>query len=123
MSSLAETLDIPEYIVAFFLAAIGTSLPELVVTLTAIRQGQKDLAIGNALGATFIDSTLSIGIGPLIAPVLVTPSLVVVGSVGAAVAIGLVAGILALRGKHDWRTGILFILIYLAFYFLLLTRM
>ena len=119
-STLAEALSVPEYIVAFFLAAIGTSLPELVVTITAMRQGQKELAIGDALGSSFVDTTLSIGIGPLIAPIVVTTSLVTIGSISAAVAIALVAGILALRGKHDRKTGVVFILFYLAFYVLLL---
>jgi cation:H+ antiporter len=65
LTRLAEAISTPEYVVAFFLASIGTSLPELVVTTTAIRQGQRELAIGDALGSSFLDSTLSIGIGPL----------------------------------------------------------
>lgn len=120
LTQIAESLSLPEYIVAFFLASIGTSLPELVVTLTAVRRGQSELAIGDALGASFIDATLSIGIGPLIAPIAVTVSLVIPGSLAAAGAVGIVALVLAIRGRHDWRTGAVFILIYLAFYVILL---
>lgn len=120
LTVLAEAISVPEYIVAFFLASVGTSLPELVVEITAIRQHQSELAIGDALGSSFVDSTLSIGIGPLIAPVAVTSSLVVPGSLAAAAAIGLVALIMSTRGRHDWRTGIVFVLVYLAFYFVLL---
>lgn len=120
LTELSEALSVPEYIVAFFLASIGTSLPELVVTTTAVRRKQTELAIGDALGASFIDSTLSIGIGPLIAPVAVTTSLAVAGSLAAAVAVGLVALVLAIRGKHDWATGIPFILLYVVFYVVLL---
>ncbi len=120
LTRLSATLSIPEYIVAFFLASIGTSLPELVVTTTAMRRKQTELAIGDALGASFIDSTLSIGIGPLIAPVAVTASLAVVGSLAAATAIGLVALVLAVRGRHTWASGIPFILLYVVFYVVLL---
>jgi cation:H+ antiporter len=120
LTNLAEALSVPEYIIAFFLASIGTSLPELVVTTTAIRRGERELAIGDALGATFIDSTLSLGIGPLIAPVAVTASLAVVGSLSAAIAVGIVTLTLALRGRHDWRTGVPFIVLYLLFYVVLL---
>lgn len=120
LTRLSEALAVPEYIVAFFLASIGTSLPELVVTTTAMRRKQTELAIGDALGASFIDSTLSIGIGPLIAPVAVTASLAVAGSLAAAAAVGVVALVLALRGRHNWATGIPFILLYVVFYFVLL---
>lgn len=117
---LATAIEVPTYIVAFFLASIGTSLPELVVEVTAVRRGQTEMAIGDALGSSFVDATLSIGIGPLIAPVAVTTSLVVPGSLAAAGAIGIVALVLAIRGRHDWKSGNAFILLYLAFYFLLL---
>lgn len=120
LTSLSEALAVPEYIVAFFLASIGTSLPELVVTTTAMRRGQTELAIGDALGASFIDSTLSIGIGPLLAPIAVTTSLVIPGSLAAATAIGIVSLVLAIRGRHSWATGIPFILLYVAFYVVLL---
>ena len=120
LTELSEALSVPEYIVAFFLASIGTSLPELVVTTTAMRRHQTELAIGDALGASFIDSTLSIGIGPLIAPVAVTTSLAVAGSLAAATAIGLVSLVLALRGRHTWATGLPFILLYVTFYVVLL---
>jgi cation:H+ antiporter len=120
LTRLAEAISTPEYVVAFFLASIGTSLPELVVTTTAIRQGQRELAIGDALGSSFLDSTLSIGIGPLIAPVAVTASFAVKGSLAAAGAIGIVALVLSLRGRHDKLSGVAFILMYLGFYVVLL---
>lgn len=121
LTTLAATIAVPEYIVAFFLASIGTSLPELVVTTTAMRHHQTELAIGDAMGASFIDSTLSIGIGPLFAPIVVTTELVVPGSLAAAAAVGIVSLVLAVRGAHDWRSGIPFLLLYVAFYLLLLS--
>lgn len=120
LTSLSEALSVPEYIIAFFLASIGTSLPELVVTTTAMRRRQTELAIGDALGASFIDATLSIGIGPLVAPIAVTTSLVVPGSLAAATAVGVVALVLSIRGRHNWATGIPFVLLYLVFYVVLL---
>lgn len=121
LTALSETLAVPEYIVAFFLASLGTSLPELVVTTTAMRGGQTELAIGDAMGASFIDSTLAIGIGPLLAPIAVTAELAIPGSLAAAGAVGIVALVLAFRGTHDWKTGVPFLLLYVAFYVLLLS--
>ncbi|MEA1902071.1 MAG: hypothetical protein U9N56_00935 [Actinomycetota bacterium] len=120
LTTLAEAINVPEFIVAFFLASLGTSLPELVVATTAMRRHQTELAVGDALGATLIDSTLSIGIGPLIAPIVVTTSLVVPGSILTAGAVGIVALVLSIRGNHDWRSGVAFVLIYPALYLVLL---
>lgn len=120
LTELSEAIGVPEYIVAFFLASIGTSLPELVVTMTAMRSRQTELAIGDAMGASFIDSTLAVGIGPVFAPIVVSSSLVVTGSLVAAVAVGMVALVLAIRGTHDWRTGVPFVLLYLLLYAVLL---
>jgi len=120
LKTLAEAINTPPFIVAFFGASIGTSLPELIVASTAMRRRQTELAVGDALGATLIDSTLSVGIGPLLAPIAVTTSLVVPASLLTAGAVGAVALTLAVRGRHDRKTAIPFILIYLAFYLLLL---
>ncbi len=116
LTKVAEALDVSEYLVAFVLASLGTSLPELVVNLTAIRAGQRDLAVGGALGASFVDSTLSIAAGPLIAPVAVTAGLVVRGSIAAALTIGLVVVLLSVRHRHDRVSGFALVALYFAFY-------
>ncbi len=118
LTTVAITLAVPEYLIAFFVASIGTSLPELVVDVTAIRKGQRDLAVGDALGSSFVDSTLSIAAGPLIAPVSVTASLVVTGSLLAALVIGIVAVLLSVRRRHDRVSGLLLIALYVGFYVL-----
>ena len=49
--TLSAAFHIPEYLISFFLLAIGTSLPEIVVDLTAVRKKQYELAIGDAIGS------------------------------------------------------------------------
>jgi len=61
-------------------ASFGTSAPEIVVDFTALLRGSPAIALGDALGSSLIDATLSIGIGPLIAPAEVTPSLALTGA-------------------------------------------
>ena len=56
--TLALELGISETIVGFIVIAIGTSLPELVTTLTAIRKKENSLSVGNIIGANVIDTTL-----------------------------------------------------------------
>lgn len=57
-SELAAILHVPESIIGVTLIAIGTSLPELVTTITAIAKKQSSLSIGNIIGANIIDTTL-----------------------------------------------------------------
>lgn len=57
-SDLARYIGISERIIGVTLVAVGTSLPELVTTVTAIIKKQSSLSIGNILGANIIDLTL-----------------------------------------------------------------
>jgi len=57
-SSLAVIFGVPERIIAVTFVAIGTSLPELVTTLTAIRKHESALSVGNIIGANIIDLAL-----------------------------------------------------------------
>lgn len=65
-SGLALWLGVPERVVAVTLVAVGTSLPELVTTLTAIGKGQDSLSVGNVIGANIIDLTLILPLCALI---------------------------------------------------------
>ena len=57
-SELARMLGVPEGIIGATLVAVGTSLPELVTTITALVKRQAGLSIGNIIGANIIDLTL-----------------------------------------------------------------
>ena len=57
-SALARMLGVPDAVIAATMIAIGTSLPELVTTLTAIKKKQASLSVGNIIGANIMDLTL-----------------------------------------------------------------
>ena len=57
-TAIAALLGVPDAIIGATLVAIGTSLPELVTTLTAIAKKQSSLSIGNIVGANIIDLTV-----------------------------------------------------------------
>ena len=117
---LSEVFRIHEYIVSFFLVAIGTSLPELFVDLTAIRKKQYELAIGDIVGSSIVDASISIGIGPLLfSPQRISGEFVRTTGLYAILASIIVILTLALREKVDRKTGILFIIVYLLSYTLL----
>ena len=56
--ALATILHISEDVIGLTLVAIGTSLPELVTTITAIAKKQSSLSVGNIVGANIIDMSL-----------------------------------------------------------------
>lgn len=57
-SDLALLLGVPASIIGVTMVAVGTSLPELVTTLTAIAKKESSLSVGNIVGANVIDLTL-----------------------------------------------------------------
>jgi cation:H+ antiporter len=57
----AIRIGIPQSIIAATLVALGTSLPELVTSLTAVRKGHGELAVGNILGANILNILFVIG--------------------------------------------------------------
>ena len=65
---LATQAGLSERIIGLTIVAIGTSLPELATTVSAIRQGHTDLAIGNAIGSNIFNVFWILGITALVKP-------------------------------------------------------
>lgn len=65
-TKLAEGIGVSQRIISVFAVAIGTSLPELVTTITALRKKEGALSVGNILGANIIDLTLILPICSII---------------------------------------------------------
>jgi cation:H+ antiporter len=117
---LAELAGVPEFLLAFFGASIGTSSPEIVVDVTALLRGAPGIALGDALGSSLVDATLSIGAGPLLFPAEVTPRLAVAGSVYTLFAIACVGIVLTARRRHDRTSGSVLLALYALSYFVLI---
>jgi cation:H+ antiporter len=109
---LSKEVGVPEFLLAFFGASLGTSAPEIAVDITALRRGAPAIALGDALGSSLIDATLSIGIGPIVAPAAVTARLALIGSVYTFIAVLLVGALLAARRRHDRVSGALLVGLY-----------
>ena len=61
-SFIAKTIGISERMISLTIVAIGTSLPELVTSVTATRKGEYDIAIGNVVGSNIFNIGIVIGI-------------------------------------------------------------
>ena len=117
---LSATLKIPEYVISFFLVAIGTSLPELAVDLTALRKKQYEIVIGDIIGSCVVDASLSIGIGLVFFPQAVSSQLATITALYTMFTSLAVISMLAVREKVDKKTGIILIMLYLLSYTLLI---
>jgi cation:H+ antiporter len=116
---LSSALSIPEYFVSFFIVAFGTSLPEIVIDLTAMKKKQYDIAIGDAIGSSIVDAGFSMGVGAMFFPINVTATSAVKTGLYAMLCAMSVMMILSLRQKHDRKTGLFFIMLYVLAYFTL----
>ncbi|NVM43293.1 MAG: sodium:calcium antiporter [Candidatus Lokiarchaeota archaeon] len=116
---ISQAINIHEYIISFFVLAIGTSIPELVVDINALRCGHHGIAIGDIVGSCIVDSTLSIGIGQVFFPQSITAELAVPTVLYTLMASIIVIVIIAVRKKMDRKAGVLFIFLYFTAYFLL----
>jgi cation:H+ antiporter len=65
---IATKLGVPETVIALTFVALGTSLPELVTTITSLKKGRASLGIGNVIGANVFNLVLVSGVAVTLAP-------------------------------------------------------
>lgn len=68
-TELARMAGVSDRVVGLTVVALGTSLPELVTSLSAARRGQTDIAIGNVVGSSILNVLFVLGVSSAIAPV------------------------------------------------------
>ena len=67
-ANIARSFGISEWIVGMMLIAVGTSLPELVVSVKAALKGQAEMSIGNIIGSNVANITIVLGSAALVSP-------------------------------------------------------
>lgn len=73
-ASIAENMGMSPIIIGLTIVSLGTSAPEILVSLTAALSGAGELAIGNAIGSNIANIGLVLGITVLVAPLMVHES-------------------------------------------------
>ena len=68
VTTVAERWGVPDAVIASTIVALGTSLPELVTGITAIRKGHPELLVGNVIGADILNVLFVIGVSALASP-------------------------------------------------------
>ena len=70
---LATLWGLSELIIGLTVVAVGTSLPELVASVSAARKGEHDMALGNIIGSNIFNTLAVVGLAALIAPMTISP--------------------------------------------------
>lgn len=116
-SDLARLIGIKERIIGVTLIAVGTSLPELITTITAISKKQSELSVGNIIGANIMDLTLIMPLSSVISgrPLNITKTSAMI-DLPACLLVGIISVVPALISKKFTRLqGIILLLIYVAY--------
>ena len=71
---IAKVLGVSEVVIGITIVAIGTSLPELAVSLASALKGEYGLAIGNIVGSNIFNLLAVIGVAATISPTSLSPS-------------------------------------------------
>lgn len=75
-SKVAEKFGIPQLVIGLTIVAIGTSLPEAAVSVSAALKGSAEITIGNVVGSNIMNILLILGVTSVIAPIAVQKSTV-----------------------------------------------
>lgn len=111
--TIATDFNILVDVISFFAIAIGTSLPELVVSLRAIRQRKGDIALGNIIGSSVFNLLFVAGIASIISTQYISGPLLgwMLGGLSISVLLVTLSGIT--KRIYVWE-GFMFLLIYVA---------
>lgn len=77
--ALSEIINVGKEIIAVSAVALGTSLPELAVSLTAAKKGKGEIAVGNVLGSNIFNALGVMGIPALFGVLIIPPNMLILG--------------------------------------------
>ncbi len=113
-SYIAMAFGMSETLVGLTIVAIGTSLPELVTSLTALKKEENQLIIGNVIGSNIFNILFVLGASSIISPITINPNMIV--------DIALMLGVTILffifgktQDKYDKKEGFILVALFIAY--------
>jgi cation:H+ antiporter len=73
-SEIAQRIGVPDDVVAATIVAFGTSLPELMTAIAAVRKGHPEIMVGNIVGADVLNCLFVIGAAAVAKPLVIPPN-------------------------------------------------
>ena len=113
---IAKTMGISERLISLTIIALGTSLPELVTSVTATKKGEYDIAIGNVVGSNIFNIGIVIGV-----PIAIFGGIGTISFSYIDLIVMVIASILLFMFsfndyKISKREGILFLILFITYY-------
>lgn len=112
--SLAQRAGIPEMVIGLTVVALGTSMPELFVSLTSAIQGTTDLAVANVVGSNIFNVLLIAGTAAAVAPMTISKG-TVRRDIPVAVGASLILLLFGVYGEINRWAGTLFVILLIAY--------
>ena len=113
-SYIAMAFGMSETLVGLTIVAIGTSLPELVTSLTALKKDENQLIIGNVIGSNIFNILFVLGASSTISPIAINPNMII--------DIALMLGVTILffifgktQDKYDKKEGFILVALFIAY--------
>ena len=113
---IAKHFGLSEKLISVTILAVGTSLPELVTSVSAAFKGKSDIAIGNILGSNIFNMLLIIGVSAMIKPIVYNTSynLDMIFLIGGTLVLSLFP-IIPPKNKMSRGNGVVYVLIYVGY--------
>ena len=74
--AIAQRLKIPQIVIGLTIVAMGTSMPELCISMVSALKSTPDLAVGNVVGSNIFNTMLIVGVAAMVAPMTILHSTV-----------------------------------------------
>jgi len=114
LMKLSEIAGIDSGIIALSLVSLGTSLPEVIVSITAARKGKTGMAVGNVLGSNIFNTYVVMGIARLFGP-LEIPAYTLSFSLPLMLVMTILFGIVSSNKKISVWEGVMLLMFYVYF--------
>lgn len=111
---IATSLGMDSLLVGLTVVSVGTSLPELITSIVAAKKGENDIAVGNAIGSSFFNIVLILGLSSTINPMAIGMENIIDIAVMFASALMIFSMAFGKAKVTNWK-GIILLLIYIAY--------
>ncbi len=122
--AIASNLGVSDGLIGLTIVAIGTSLPELAASISAMRRKKVDIAIGNVVGSNLFNILWVLGFGAFLSPLAFEPQQVF--DVGIVIAVSVILFVTLVFGRYKHRIshseGIMFLALYVAYILFVVAR-
>ena len=115
---IASFFNVPKIVISVSLVAFGTSVPELVTSIVALRKGEPNFVIGNIIGSNIINIFLVLGSSLIISDIYVTILGIFYPSIFMLVSALILILLLLLTSKMNRINGLFLFILYLIFIYL-----